>query len=68
VSWLPGDAVALASDQLKQAMCDDMPAKWKERFVNAGKSSGQQTMPELVNYFRSQERLAALKQRETLDS
>ena len=68
VPWLPGTTAALTDDQLKQALYDSMPAIWKERFINAGKSPGQQTTAELLHYFRTQERQAALKQQENAAS
>ena len=62
--WLPGNEPALTENQMKQAIHDAMPEAWRERFGNAGNSVGSMTTPEIVQYFRKQENLAARKMAE----
>jgi hypothetical protein len=49
VDWLPGTDAKLNDHQIKQALYDGMPTAWKERFITAGKSPGQRTLPDVAD-------------------
>jgi hypothetical protein len=60
---LPGnEAAPLQTEQTKkQALYYGMPKTWRERFDNAPKVSlANSTTPELLTFFRKQEKQAAL--------
>jgi hypothetical protein len=62
IEWLPGIELPLNQDQLKQAFFDSMPTTWRDCFDEAGHSSSQMTLAEVLRYFRKQESVAIRKQ------
>jgi hypothetical protein len=70
VKWLPGEdeEAELTPAQIKKAVYDGMPRTWKDRFVSAGQSQIGMTTPEIVRYFRAQEKLSISKQNENTQS
>ena len=56
----------LSQTALVRAYYDSMPAAWKQRFVSSGQSLGDQTLPDVIRYFRNQERLAQLKEADNI--
>jgi hypothetical protein len=55
VDWLPGHEPKLTEDQLNLAFYTGMRLKWKERYVNAGKSIQHNNRQSLLRYFRNQQ-------------
>ena len=64
VPWLPGAAVSLPANELRQAFYDAMPQTWKDRFQQAGNSNVTMPYAQMVRYFRQQENLATKRQME----
>jgi hypothetical protein len=61
IEWIPGTKPKLNDQQLKQAFHDAMPPTWRDRFANAGNTVTTLSMPQLLQYFRTQEEQAARK-------
>jgi hypothetical protein len=51
VDWLPGHEPKLTEDQLNLAFYTGMRLKWKERYINAGKSTQHDNRQSLLRYF-----------------
>jgi hypothetical protein len=64
VPWMLGNKEPLEEEEIKQAFHDAMPEKWRDRYTAAGKTITSESMAEVVQYFRLQERKANIRQSE----
>ena len=64
VELLPGTKPKLSEEQLKQSFYDGMPSAWKEKFVSGGSNYDTMNLPELTQYFRTQEKLSKQRQQQ----
>jgi hypothetical protein len=55
VDWLPGHEPKLTEDQFNLAFYTGMQLKWKERYVNGGKSIQHDKWQSPLRYFRNQQ-------------
>jgi hypothetical protein len=55
VKWLPGHEPKVTKDQLNLAFYTGMQLKWKERYINVGKSIQHDNWQSLLRYFRNQQ-------------
>lgn len=64
VDWLPGNDPTPNPLQQGQYLYDAMPQAWKEEFIKQGRSRMAMSLPEILYFFRSQERLANMRIRQ----
>lgn len=56
--YMPGTAAVLADDERKRAFFNGMPAKWRQKFADAGNKVDAMNILAIKNYMKSQEKLS----------